>query len=33
MGDRLRVLILEDRPSDAELVADALRQSGLEFDW
>jgi diguanylate cyclase (GGDEF)-like protein/PAS domain S-box-containing protein len=33
MGERLRVLILEDRPSDAELVADALRQSGLEFDW
>jgi diguanylate cyclase (GGDEF)-like protein/PAS domain S-box-containing protein len=33
MGDRLRVLILEDRASDAELVADALRRSGLEFDW
>jgi diguanylate cyclase (GGDEF)-like protein/PAS domain S-box-containing protein len=33
MGDRLRVLILEDRPSDAELVADVLRQSGLKFDW
>jgi len=33
MGDRLRVLILEDRASDAELVADALRRSGLEFTW
>jgi diguanylate cyclase (GGDEF)-like protein/PAS domain S-box-containing protein len=33
MGDRLRVLILEDQASDAELVADALRQSGLKFDW
>ncbi len=33
MGDRLRVLILEDQPSDAELVADALRQSGFEPDW
>jgi diguanylate cyclase (GGDEF)-like protein/PAS domain S-box-containing protein len=33
MVDRLRVLMLEDRPSDSDRVADALRQSGLEFDW
>jgi len=33
MGDRLRILMLEDLPSDAELVAHALRQAGLAFDW
>jgi len=33
MGEPLRVLILEDRPSDAELVADALRQAGFKPDW
>jgi diguanylate cyclase (GGDEF)-like protein/PAS domain S-box-containing protein len=33
MRDRLRVLILEDQASDAELVADALRQFGFEVDW
>jgi PAS domain S-box-containing protein len=29
----LRVLILEDRPSDAELVVDELRQAGFEPEW
>ncbi|MGB5080679.1 MAG: EAL domain-containing protein [Burkholderiales bacterium] len=33
MGERLRVLILEDLPSDAELTAYALRQSGVEVEW
>ena len=29
----LRVLILEDKPSDAELMVDELRQAGFEPDW
>jgi PAS domain S-box-containing protein len=33
MNHSIRVLILEDQAADAELVADALRQSGLAFDW
>jgi len=33
MGNRLRVLILEDQAPDAELMADALRQSGMEIEW
>jgi len=33
MDARLRVLILEDRPLDAELVAGTLRRSGFELDW
>jgi CheY-like chemotaxis protein len=30
---RIRVLILEDNPSDAELMVDALRQAGLDPEW
>jgi signal transduction histidine kinase len=30
---RLQILILEDNPSDAELLVRELRRSGLEFDW
>jgi PAS domain S-box-containing protein len=33
MTTRLRVLILEDRPADAELTARELRQTGFEVDW
>ncbi|MGD1996618.1 MAG: GAF domain-containing protein, partial [Anaerolineae bacterium] len=33
MTRQLRVLILEDRPSDAELMLHELRQSGFEFEW
>ena len=33
LGKRLRVLILEDRPADAELIARALRASGFDLDW
>jgi DNA-binding NtrC family response regulator len=29
----LRVLILEDRPADAELMAAELRRHGFEFEW
>ena len=29
----LRVLILEDRPADAELMLHELRQTGFELDW
>src|SRR5664279_962279 len=29
----LRVLILEDHPAEAELMVDALRQSGFELQW
>jgi two-component system NtrC family sensor kinase len=29
----LKILILEDHPSDAELLAAELRRSGLTFDW
>jgi pentatricopeptide repeat protein len=29
----LRVLILEDRPTDAELVIHELRRAGFEPDW
>ena len=29
---KLTVLILEDTPADAELIADALRSAGIEFD-
>jgi putative nucleotidyltransferase with HDIG domain len=30
---RLKILSLEDTPSDAELQRDTLRRDGLEFDW
>lgn len=33
MGDVLRVLLLEDQPTDAELVLHALRQSGFDPHW
>jgi PAS domain S-box-containing protein len=33
LADSLKVLVLEDNPSDAELVVSELRRSGLEFDW
>lgn len=33
MGIPLRLLILEDRPSDAELVIHELRRSGFDPDW
>lgn len=33
MENRLRVLILEDQVPDAELIARALRQSGMEIEW
>jgi len=33
VGKRLRVLILEDQPVDAELMARALRQSGFNVEW
>ena len=33
MDTPLRVLILEDRPADAELMAEELRQSGLAPEW
>ncbi len=31
--DRLRILIVEDRPADAELMVAELRRAGLPFDW
>lgn len=31
--DRLRILILEDRLADAELMVAELRRAGLAFDW
>ena len=33
MGNRLRVLILEDQAPDAELIANELRKSGMEIEW
>ncbi len=30
---QIRVLILEDRPEDAELILNELSTAGLEFDW
>jgi diguanylate cyclase (GGDEF)-like protein/PAS domain S-box-containing protein len=33
MAESLRVLILEDSPDDALLVADHLRRAGLTIDW
>ena len=33
MSTPLRVLVLEDNPSDAELVVYELRQAGFELDW
>ena len=33
MPQALRVLILEDRPSDARLVVSELRQAGFEPAW
>src|ERR1700704_3759802 len=32
-GRPLRVLILEDRPEDAELVLHELRRAGYELNW
>lgn len=31
--DRLRVLVVEDRPADAELMVAELRRAGFAFDW
>src|SRR5256886_16431791 len=31
--DRLRVLVVEDRPADAELMVAELRRAGYAFDW
>src|SRR5947209_2099318 len=31
--NRLRVLVVEDRPADAELMAAELRRAGFTFDW
>src|SRR5256712_3782101 len=31
--NRLRVLVVEDRPADAELMAAELRRAGFAFDW
>jgi CheY-like chemotaxis protein len=33
MADALDVLVLDDRPEDAELVATELRRSGLDLTW
>ncbi|HEX8847683.1 MAG TPA: PAS domain S-box protein, partial [Pyrinomonadaceae bacterium] len=33
MSTRLRALILEDNPADAELVLYSLRQAGFDLDW
>jgi len=33
MPNPLRVLILEDNPSDAELMVHELRQAGFDPDW
>ncbi|MFQ5593175.1 MAG: GAF domain-containing protein [Anaerolineae bacterium] len=33
MSGLLQVLVIEDNPDDAELMARALRQNGFEFDW
>ena len=33
MPTRLNVLIVEDRPADAELLVRELRRAGFEFDW
>ena len=33
MGTPLRVLILEDRPADAELMVIELQRAGFELDW
>jgi len=32
-GRRVRILLVEDRPSDAELVLHELRRAGLDPDW
>ncbi len=33
MATKLRVLILEDQPTDAEIMVNELRRSGIELDW
>jgi signal transduction histidine kinase len=33
LKNELRILLLEDNPTDAELVRHALRQGGLSFSW
>ncbi len=33
MAGRLRVVIVEDVPADAELIAEQLRRDGLDVDW
>ena len=33
LQEKIKILSLEDTPSDAELQSRALRRSGLEFDW
>ena len=33
MTKRLRVLFLEDNPSDAKLIAHELRRAGFLLDW
>jgi two-component system, cell cycle sensor histidine kinase and response regulator CckA len=33
MNKRLRVLFLEDNPSDAKLIAHELRRAGFQLDW
>ena len=33
MSKRLRVLFLEDNPSDAKLIAHELRRAGFQLDW
>ena len=33
MSDPIRVLIIEDRPADAELMLNQLRQEGFDPDW
>jgi hypothetical protein len=33
MGDVLRVLVLEDRPEDAELTVYQLRRAGFALEW
>ena len=33
MSERIQILMVEDNPTDAELVVRELRRSGFEFDW
>ena len=33
MSERIKILVVEDNPADAELLVRELRRSGFDFDW